>query len=143
MGGACKRPGVWSRSVLSWHGGLFKFEAVRKIRDLTMSEHSIEQLASLLSPPPCTLKSATVMTLLPKKKGLMSDMIARLEEKATADASQKAYGDKEFSGSCVKKEIKLAELKKLGSLIDTKTAKSAQLKSEVAGRQAWSRHSKS
>ena len=46
--GRLQRPGGWSRSVLSSQGGLFKFEAVRKIRDLAMSEHSIEleQLAS-------------------------------------------------------------------------------------------------
>ena len=60
---------------------------------------------------------------------MISDMIARLEEKASADASHEAYCDKEFSESCAKKENKLAELEKLSSSIDKKTA---QLKREVA-----------
>ena len=55
-------------------------------------------------------------------------MTARLEEKASADASKKAYCDKEFSESCAKKENKLAELDTLSSSIDKKTA---QLKREV------------
>ena len=37
-----QRPGGWSRSVLLLQGGLLKFEAVRKIRDLAMREHSIK-----------------------------------------------------------------------------------------------------
>ena len=43
-----QRPGGWSRSILSWQGGRFKFEAVRKFRDLALNEHStgLEHLAS-------------------------------------------------------------------------------------------------
>merc|ERR1712136_529032 len=59
-------------------------------------------------------------------------MIARLEEKASADATHKAYCDKELSESRAKKEAKLAELEKLSASIDTKTAKSAQPKREAA-----------
>ena len=67
-----------------------------------------------------------------KVKGLISEMISRLEDKASADATHKAYCDKELSESRAKKEAKLAELVKLSASIDTKTAKSAQLKREVS-----------
>ena len=59
-------------------------------------------------------------------------MISRLEDKASADATHNAHCDKEHSESQAKKEAKLAELEKLSASIDTKTAKSAQLKREVS-----------
>jgi len=122
-----------SRSVLSLRGGLAKFEAVRKIRELAKSEHSLD-LAQLASRVASAMHAETSNGDDPfaKVKGLISDMIARLEEKASADATHKAYCDKELSESRAKKEAKLAELAKLTASIDTKTAKSAQLKREVA-----------
>ena len=67
-----------------------------------------------------------------KVKGLISEMISRLEDKASPDATHKAYCDKELSESRARKEAKLAELEKLSASIDTKTAKSAQLEREVS-----------
>ena len=67
-----------------------------------------------------------------KVKGLISEMISRLEDKASPDATHKAYCDKELSESRAKEEAKLAELEKLSASVDTKTAKSAQLKREVS-----------
>merc|ERR1712136_434777 len=122
-----------SRSVLSLRGGLAKFEAVRKIRELAKSEHSLE-LAQLASRVASAMHDETSNGDDPfaKVKGLISDMISRLEQKASADATHKAYCDKELSESRAKKEAKLAELAKLTASIDTKTAKSAQLKREVS-----------
>ena len=48
-----------------------------------------------------------------KVKGLTSEMISRLEDKASPDATHKAYCDKELSESRAKEEAKLAELEKL------------------------------
>ena len=59
-------------------------------------------------------------------------MILRLEDKAFSDATVKTYCDKVLSESRAMEEAKLGELDKLSSSIDTKTAKSAQLKREVA-----------
>merc|ERR1712136_738546 len=122
-----------SRSVLPSRGGLAKFEAVRKIRELAKSEHSLE-LAQLASRGASAMhaESSNGDDPFAKVKGLISEMISRLEEKASADATHKAYCDKELSESRAKKEAKLAELEKLSASIDTKTAKSAQLKREVA-----------
>ena len=59
-------------------------------------------------------------------------MISGLEDKASADATHKAHCDTELSESWAKKEAKLAELEKLSASIDTKSAKSAQLKRDVS-----------
>merc|ERR1719401_3268476 len=67
-----------------------------------------------------------------KIKGLISDMIARLENEADADASHKAYCDKELGETNVKHADKTAEIEKLSTSIDQMTARSAQLKEEVA-----------
>merc|ERR1712228_822732 len=65
-------------------------------------------------------------------KGLITDMIARLESEGEADASHKAYCDKELSETNVKKDDKTSEIEKLTTSIDQMSARSAQLKEEVA-----------
>merc|ERR1719265_2857431 len=70
-----------------------------------------------------------------KVKGLIMDMIERLESAAEADASHKAYCDKELAESNAKKDDKTAEIRKLSTKIDKMSAASAQLKSEVAALQ--------
>merc|ERR1712228_639140 len=70
-----------------------------------------------------------------KIKGLIADMIEKLEAEAGADATHKAYCDKELSESNTKKTEKTNEIKKLTTRIDRQTAQSAQLKEEVAALQ--------
>jgi len=67
-----------------------------------------------------------------KIKGLITDMIARLETEAGQDATKKAYCDKELSETSTKKQEKTAEIEKLSTRIDRASAKSAELKAQVA-----------
>merc|ERR1711972_612004 len=67
-----------------------------------------------------------------KVKGLIAAMIEKLEEEAEADATHKAYCDKELAESNEKKSDKTNEIAKLSTKIDQMSARSSQLKSEVA-----------
>merc|ERR1719182_25560 len=63
-----------------------------------------------------------------KIKGLVTDMIAKLEE----DAAEAAYCAKETSETTEKKESNEAEIEKITTKINQAKSRSAKLKSEVA-----------
>merc|ERR1719390_360205 len=67
-----------------------------------------------------------------KIKGLISDMIEKLLAEAQADATEKAFCDKEMAETEAKKADKQDTIEKLSTKIDSMTAKSAKLKEEVA-----------
>merc|ERR1719346_455109 len=116
------------RTMLTSGRDLHKFEAVRLVRDLAQKVHSgaLVQLASQMT---MALQSGDAFE---KVKGLISDMIARLEKEAGADATKKAFCDKELAESNAKKSDKSDEIAKLSTKIEQLSAKSAQLKEEVA-----------
>merc|ERR1712224_709174 len=67
-----------------------------------------------------------------KIKSLISGMIEKLQQEAQADATEKAFCDKEMAEMDTKKADKEAAIEKLSTQIDSMTAKSAKLKEEVA-----------
>jgi len=117
-----------SRSGLLSGRDLHRFEAVRRVRDLARQQNSgvLAQLA--------TQMAAAMHTgdAFEKVKGLISDMIAKLESEADGDATKKAYCDKELAESNAKKAEKTDEIETLNTKIEQMAAKSAQLKGEVA-----------
>merc|ERR1719454_172439 len=67
-----------------------------------------------------------------KVEGLIKEMIATLEAEAEADATQKAYCDKELGENNAKRDDLQAEHDKLSTKIAQDKAASAKLKEEVA-----------
>jgi len=67
-----------------------------------------------------------------KIKGLISEMIEKLEADAAKEAGHKAFCDKEMKETKAKKEEKEADLDTLGTKIDKATSKIAKLKEEIA-----------
>jgi len=105
-----------------------KYEVVRLIRDLAEKHHSgaLVQLASQMT---VAMQSSGAFE---KVTGMISDMIAKLEKAAGADATKKAFCDKELAESNAKKEDRADGASKLSTKIEQASAKSSQLKEEVA-----------
>merc|ERR1719407_284686 len=122
-----------SRSRIGTSADLSNFEAVRLVRDLAKKHNSpaLAQLASRMSSA-IKLCAQTGDDVFAKVKGLISEMIDRLSAEAEADASHKAYCDKEFGETNAKKDDKEAEHEKLTTKINKAKAASAKLKEEVA-----------
>lgn len=108
--------------------------AVRFVRDLSR-KHTSPLLAQLASRMTAVLRSDASDDVFGKVTGLISDMIARLEDEASADATEKSYCDKETSETQSKKDDKQTEIAKLTTKIDQMTAKSANLKEQVTALQ--------
>merc|ERR1712187_946047 len=121
------------RSQLSSRADLAKSEGLRLVREIARKDHStaLAQLASRMSSA-VSAGSASGEDVFGKVKGLIAAMIEKLEEEAEADATHKAYCDKELAESNEKKSDKTNEIAKLSTKIDQMSARSSQLKSEVA-----------
>jgi len=111
---------------------LAKFEAVRLVRDLAQSQKStaLAQLASRMAV--AMRQGGKSRDPFAKVKGLINDMIEKLLKEAEADATEKAFCDKEMAETEQKKADKEAAIEKLDTQIDSQNARSAKLKEEVA-----------
>merc|ERR1719310_1174340 len=80
------------------------------------------------------IESASMLGADPfaKIKGLISEMIEKLEEEAAKEAAHKAFCDKEMKETKAKKEDKESEIEDLSTKIDKATAKIAKLTEEIA-----------
>jgi predicted nucleic acid-binding Zn-ribbon protein len=123
-----------TRSSLTTRADLANFEAVQFVRDLARKQSS-PQLAQLAS------RMATVLRLgsragssdpFAKVKGLITDMISKLEKEAAEAADLHAWCEKETAESTQKKVEANAEVEHLSTKIDSATAHSKKLKEEVA-----------
>merc|ERR1719414_1813549 len=128
---------ITERSKFSSGADLANFEAVRLVRELAKKQDStaLTQLAQRMA---LAMRFSTEAGEDPfaKVKGLITDMIAKLEAEAGADATHKAYCDKEMSATKAKQDDKTAMVQKLSTKIEQMTATSATLKEEVAALQA-------
>jgi len=71
-----------------------------------------------------------------KIKGLITDLIAKLEKEALEEANEKAYCDEQMAKTKTKKDELDADLARITSRIDRAAASSASLKEEVKQLQA-------
>jgi hypothetical protein len=120
------------RAEISSTADLARFEAVRLVRELARQDNS-RSLAQLAMRMVDVMQSSS--DPFAKVKALISDMVARLEDEAQADATEKAFCDKELSETEEKKANKQDEIAKLSTQIDKQSSRSSQLKDQVAGLQ--------
>merc|ERR1712238_11643 len=106
-------------------------EVVSAVKRLAKKYHSsaFAQLASRIS---SVLRfGSSSSDPFGKVKGLIQDMIAKLEKEAGAEASEKAYCDEQMAKTEAKKSELEDDVAKQTSRIDQANARSAKLKEEV------------
>jgi chromosome segregation ATPase len=116
---------------------LVKSEVLTAVKGLARRSHSaaLAQLASKMSVV-MQYGGSNQADVFAKIKGLVQDMIAKLEKEAEEDAAEKAYCDEEMAKTEAKKQELDDEIAKLTSKIDKAAAKSTRLKGEVKEAQA-------
>jgi len=116
---------------------LKRAEVVTVVSNLAKMHHSaaLAQLASRIS---AVVKygAGDGEDVFGKIKGLISDMIAKLEKEAEDDATEKAYCDEEMAKTEAKKADLEGDLSKLTAKIDQAAATSAKRKEQVKELQA-------
>merc|ERR1719510_1341326 len=126
-----------TRMQLKTRSDLARAEVVTLVKKLADKHHSaaLAQLASRMS---AVMRFGTAGGADPfgKVKGLIADMISKLEKEAADEATEKAYCDEQMSKTEAKKEELESDTEKLTSKIDTAAAKSAGLKADVKELQA-------
>jgi len=107
-------------------------EVVNLVKKLAKTHHSaaLAQLASRIKSV-VSYGEAGQADVFAKVKGLINDMIAKLEKEAKSEATEKAYCDEEMAKTEAKKSELEGVVSKLTSKIDLAAAKSAELKGEV------------
>merc|ERR1719375_1539657 len=131
--GAAEQSYSFVQVAMASGADLANFEAVRFVRDLAQ-KHKSTALTQLASRMAAAMRASHRSGEDPfaKVKGLISSMIEKLLQEAEADATEKAYCDKEMAETEAKKADKEAAIEKLSTQIDANTARTAKLKEEVA-----------
>lgn len=104
-------------------------QAVNMVRHLAMSLHS-HALVQLSNRMQAASRSSSTDPF-GKVKGMIKSMIEKLLDEADADATKKAYCDKEMSETEQKQDEKESDIQSLSTQIDVMAADSKKLKGEV------------
>ena len=122
---------------MSTRADLKRSEVVTVVSNLAKKHHSaaLAQLASRIS---AVVKygAGDGEDVFGKIKGLIGDMIAKLEKEAEDDATEKAYCDEEMAKTEAKKADLEGDLSKVTAKIDQAAATSAKRKEQVKELQA-------
>jgi len=114
---------------------LANFEAVRFVRDLARKVNA-PALAQLAFQMAAAMRSSNAQDQFAKVRGLITDMIAKLQAEAEAEAILKEHCDKELAITGAKKIEKSAEADSLRTKIDQMSSHEAKLRNEVAALQS-------
>jgi chromosome segregation ATPase len=127
----------YTASRLQTRADLANAEVVGLVKRLAREHHSaaLAQLASRLAAV-IRYGAAGGDDVFAKVKGLITEMIAKLEAEAQSETTEKAYCDEELAKTEAKKSELEGEIQKLTSKIDLAAAKSAGLKQDVKDLQA-------
>jgi len=107
-------------------------EVVQLVKQLAKKHHSsaLAQLASRMSAA-IRFGAAGGEDPFAKVKGLIENMIAKLEAEAKAEATEKAYCDEEMAKTEAKRSELMDDVSKLSAKIDQATSKSAALSADI------------
>jgi len=116
---------------------LVHMEVINLVSRMAKAHHSaaLAQLASRISAV-VQYGTATGEDIFVKVKGLIADLIAKLEKEAQQDATEKAYCDEQLSETSAKESDLEDVLKKLKAQLDRKSAKFADVKDDLTEMQA-------
>jgi chromosome segregation ATPase len=125
------------RMKLRTRADLKNNEVVAVVKNLAEKHHSaaLSQLASRIAAV-VRMGGANGGDVFAKIKGLITDLIAKLESEADADAEEKAYCDEQMAKTEAKQTELEDDVEKLSTKIDQASSKSAELKEEVTELQA-------
>jgi len=120
-------------SRLRSRADLARSEVIALIKRLARKSHSaaLAQLASRIAAV-TRYGAAAGEDPFGKVKGLIQDMIAKLESEAAAETTEKAYCDEQMAKTAAKKSELEDDVAKMTSKVDQAAARSAQLKEEIA-----------
>jgi len=122
---------TYSLLQIRTHSDLLGSEVVTAVKRLAKQQHSAA-LAQLASRMTAVLRFGSAGgNPFGKVKGLIQDMIAKLEKEAGADATEKAYCDEQLAKTEAKKSELEEDIAKQTSRIDKAAATSAQLKDDI------------
>jgi hypothetical protein len=129
--------GSRAQSHMQSRADLANAEVVTMVKQLAKKHHSaaLAQLASQIAAV-AKFGAAAGEDPFAKIKGLIADLIARLEKEAGDEATEKAYCDEQLAKTEAKKGELEDSIAKLTAKIDQAAAKSATLKAEVKQLQA-------
>jgi len=107
-------------------------EVVQLVKQLARKHHSsaLAQLASRMTAA-IRFGAAGGEDPFAKVKGLIENMIAKLEAEAKAEATEKAYCDEEMAKTEAKRSELMDDVSKLSAKIDQATSKSAALSADI------------
>jgi len=134
-GGAVEQS--YSFLQISTRSDLKKSEVITVIKNLARKHHSAA-LAQLASRVDAVVRygSQGGEDVFTKIKGMIGDMIAKLEKEAEEDATEKAYCDEEMAKTEAKQTELEDDISKLSAKIDKAAATSAKRKEQVKELQA-------